>query len=76
MKSAILTFLLRQHADIEPITTRQVADAFGISVYSARYYLLQLEKQRYVSKESVARGAISRWTLLLIPSFETSSPGE
>ncbi|WP_413796232.1 FaeA/PapI family transcriptional regulator [Aeromonas dhakensis] len=60
----ILAFLYNEHADIEPIKTRRIADAIGISVYSARYYLLQLQNQQCVRQEHVSRGSSARWTLL------------
>lgn len=55
---AILTFLRHEHADVEPVTTRQVADALNISVYSARYRLRQLHQHL------LTRGSTARWTLL------------
>ncbi|MFM5219604.1 FaeA/PapI family transcriptional regulator [Aeromonas hydrophila] len=61
---AILAFLRNEHADINPIKTRRIADAIGISVYSARYYLLQLQKMQCVRQEHVSRGSSARWTLL------------
>ncbi|MFB2866075.1 FaeA/PapI family transcriptional regulator [Aeromonas sp. MdU4] len=61
---AVLTFLRHEHADVEPVKTRQVADALGISAYSARYRLLHLQKQRLVLRDRERRGSASRWSLV------------
>jgi DNA-binding IclR family transcriptional regulator len=53
---------LREHPS--PLKTRCIADAFGLSVYSARYYLLELQSLGLVSSEGGGRGYSIRWRLV------------
>lgn len=65
MRQAILAFLYQVRADVVPVKTRQVAEAVGVSVYTARYHLMRLLHQQCVSRGAAARGKATRWRLLV-----------
>ncbi|EMP3814331.1 dolichol monophosphate mannose synthase [Escherichia coli] len=48
---------------IKNCTTREVADAMGISVYQAKYYLTKLQKSGAVVRSELRRGQKCIWTI-------------
>ena len=44
-------------------TTREVADAMGISVYQAQYYLVRLQEKGEIVRSEKRRGQRCIWTI-------------
>lgn len=60
----ILLYMQTSGADIMPLKTRTIADAMGISVYRARYYLYELQSQALIESDNAGRGQSLHWRLI------------
>ncbi len=56
-------FMAGNNAAVYPMTTREIADGCGMSVYAARYYLQELSRRHIVVAECPCKGRPTRWLL-------------
>ncbi|EFA8581687.1 hypothetical protein C1098_004695 [Escherichia coli O157] len=52
------------HHPVSSCTTREIADATGISAYQARYYLMTLDREKKIRRTPLRQGARTLWGVL------------
>ncbi len=73
MKNSILSFLLEKE-DFQK--TADIADHFGLSVYQARHYLMELKKEGKVKRSPLRRGSSVLWLSLSLTKETTTNEKE
>ncbi|HEI6731327.1 TPA: hypothetical protein SJ159_004605 [Yersinia enterocolitica] len=58
----IMSFLLnKRKINSEPVKTREIADAIGLTIYQARQQLEYLQKYGLVERVALGRGRSALW---------------
>ncbi|HAO6705537.1 TPA: hypothetical protein IQM31_002581 [Escherichia coli] len=60
----IIRFMEESNAYASPLKTREIADGCSLSVYSARYYLQELNRQHIVEPVRSGKGSAIYWYLV------------
>ncbi|CAD5882617.1 F1C and S fimbrial switch regulatory protein [Escherichia coli] len=60
----IIRFMDDRNASVSPLKTREIADGCELSVYLARYYLRELNRQHIVEPDRSGKGSAIYWYLV------------
>ncbi|EFB4675777.1 hypothetical protein M9N92_002276 [Escherichia coli] len=60
----ILRFMEQHNASVSPLKTREIANGCDMSVYLARYYLRELNRQHIVEPDRSGKGSAIYWYLV------------
>ncbi len=60
----ILRFMEERNASVSPLKTREIANGCDMSVYLARYYLRELNRQHIVEPDRSGKGSAIYWYLV------------
>ncbi len=60
----ILRFMEERNASVSPLKTREIANGCDMSVYLARYYLRELNRQHIVEPDCSGKGSAIYWYLV------------
>ncbi|EEZ4478610.1 FaeA/PapI family transcriptional regulator [Escherichia marmotae] len=60
----IIHFMEERNASVSPLKTREIADGCEMSVYLARYYIQELNRQHIVEPDRSGKGSAIYWYLV------------